>query len=204
MYMNTFIARAAALLFVTIIAGCGFQMRGSESGNKPEHLKSIYVTGPGQYSNFTRDLKVKLISQGISVVDNAQAANLTLNLIDTNDERRTLTITRSDRTDEYQLISTAKFKVTTPAGSEVISEKSIIAERVYLYNRDKIIGTEYERDMLIKEMHQDIIGQIITRLYAITQEDIANASKPSETPKTNTKEKDKPGSHDVLDQQNVN
>jgi outer membrane lipopolysaccharide assembly protein LptE/RlpB len=82
------------------------------------------------------------------------------------------------------LIHTVKFKVVTASGLEVIPEKPIIVERSYINNRDQIIGTEYQQDLLEKEMSQDIINQIVTRLYAITETDIANAKTPAPpTPK---------------------
>lgn len=196
MHSFTLISRLFTFFIITMMVGCGFQLRGVE--HKPEHLKSIYVTGQGEYSNFMRELKQKLSNQGVVIVDNAQAADLTLYITSNNDERRTLTITRSDRTDEFQLISTVGFKVATASGSEVLPDKKIIVERTYVYDRDKIIGTEYEQDILEKEMDQDIISQIITRLYNISEEDIANAKTPvTTTPDSKTN----PHLHNVINQQ---
>lgn len=196
MYMNSFITRITALLLVTLITGCGFQLRGTE--NKPDYLDNIYVAGQGEYSNFMRALKNRLITQGIAVTENTQLADLTLTITNSNRERRAFTITRSDRVDEYQLISTVTFKVTTPGGSEVLPERSIVVERIYLYNRDQVIGTEYEQDMYEKEMDQEVINQIITRLYAITEEDIANAKAPTTKP---VEQKEKIKLNDILDKQ---
>ena len=182
MHMNTIITRLSIFLMATIIAGCGFQLRGS--ANKPDYLKHVYVAGQDQYDNFMRELKTKLKNQGVEVVEDSGAADLTLTIIDKKEEQRVLTITRSDRTDQYQLINTVKFKVTAPSGDVVLPEKIATAERVYIYDRYAIIGKSYEKEMLQKEMHKDTIDQIMIRLYAITEDDIANAGNPTPTPET--------------------
>ena len=184
MHMNTLFTRLSIFIFAAIVAGCGFQLRGTAA--KPDYLKHVYVAGQGQYSDFMRELKTKLKNQGVSVVEDSGAADITLTIIDKKEEQRVLTITRSDRTDQYQLINTVKFKVTTPGGSEVVSEKTVTAERVYTYDRYAIIGKSYEKEMLQKEMRGDTIDQIMIRLYAITEEDIANAVKPTSVPEQPT------------------
>lgn len=181
MHMNTVIMRLSVFLLMAFISGCGFELRGS--ADKPDYLKHIYVAGPGQYGDFIRELKTKLKSQGVEVVEDSQAADLTLTIIEAKQEQRVLTITRSNRTDQYQLINTVKYKVSTPGNSEVVSEKIATAERVYLYDRYAIIGKAYEKEMLQKEMRQDTIDQIMIRLYAISEDDIANAVSPTPAPK---------------------
>ena len=158
------------------MAGCGFELRGS--ADKPDYLKHIYVAGQGQYGDFIRELKAKLKSQGVEVAEDSHAADLTLTITDAKQEQLALTITRSDRTDQYQLINTVKYKISTPGDSEVVPEKIATAERVYLYDRYAIIGKSYEKEMLQKEMRQDTIDQIMIRLYAISEDDITNAVSP--------------------------
>jgi LPS-assembly lipoprotein len=180
MLIKTCLTRIGVLLLVLIMAGCGFQLRGTTQ--KPDFLKNIFVSGQGQYSDLIRELKNKLTSQGVQVADNAQNADLILNILDKEEDRRTLTITRSDRTDEIQLISSITFKVTTLGGSEVLTAKKVKAERIYLYDREKIIGKSYEKEMLLKEMRKDTINQLLAQLYAISEEDIANATQPEPPP----------------------
>lgn len=177
MHMKTIITRLSIFVMAVIISGCGFQLRGSSA--KPEYLKHIYVAGQGQYGSFMHELKTKLKSQGVEVVEEAGLADLILTITDEKEEQRVLTITRSDRTAQYQLINTVKFKVTTPGNSEVFPEKVVTAERVYLYDRYAIIGKSFEKEMLQKEMRQDTINQIMIRLYAISDDDIANATTPT-------------------------
>lgn len=188
MFANTFFTRLCIFLFAAIIAGCGFQLRGTAA--KPDYLQKVYVAGQGQFSDFIRELKAKLKNQGVDVVEDAATANLTLTIIEKKEEQRVLTITRTERTDQYQLINTVKFKVTAD-GAEVLPEKIVTAERVYLYDRYAIIGKDYEKEMLQKEMRQDTIDQIMIRLYAITENDIANAAAPTATP-------EQPEAHDNM------
>jgi LPS-assembly lipoprotein len=158
------------LRFVSIIigfillGGCGFHLRGMSPSNATT-LTSIHLNSAEAYDDLTRELRAMLIHDHIQIVDNAP---LTLTIIENKFEKRRLTITRTSRVDEYQLNGKLVFTVTNTHGIAILPEQSIFAERVFLFDRDKIIGKEYEEETLTKEMRHDMINQLLTRLYSIT------------------------------------
>jgi LPS-assembly lipoprotein len=139
-------------------------------------LTTIRLNSPEAYDDLTRELRATLIHDHIQVVDSAP---LTLTITDSKFEKRPLTITRTSRVDEYQLYGKLLFTVTNARGITILPEQPIFAERVFLYDRYKIIGKEHEEEILTKEMRRDMISQLLTRLYSITP---AQLDKTTTTP----------------------
>ena len=71
--------RFAALLLLTLLAGCGFQLQGSFT--TPSEMERTYIAADDKHSLFYRELRATLKASGVDLVDNAADATATFTIV---------------------------------------------------------------------------------------------------------------------------
>jgi len=70
---------------------------------------------------------------------------------------------------ELDLVLNFKFKLSTPAGKELLPTTTIEQRRDLTYNETNAIAKESEADLLYRDMQNDIAQQTVRRLGAVKQ-----------------------------------
>ena len=148
------------------LAGCGFQLR------QAPHFafSSIYVAAPPN-SALGKELRRSIASSdNVRVVDDPMAragAQVVLDLVADQREKVVVGLSASGQVREFQLRSRVRFRLSTPAGKELIPETELLQQRDISFNESAVLAKEAEENLLYRDMQTDIVQQLMRRLAAV-------------------------------------
>ena len=149
---------AAALL----LAGCGFHLR------QPPKLafQSIALTGFARRSPLAEAFREQLARQ-VKVLDEPAKAELVLQALEDLRQKSVVASTSAAQVREVQLRLKFAFRVSTPAGRELIPRAELLLLRDISYTETQALAKEAEEGELYREMQADVVAQVLRRLAAV-------------------------------------
>ena len=158
---------ALTFLFVLVLAGCGFQLRGT--ADLP--FDTIYI--PGATGGIALDLKRNIQSGTRTVVvDDLNKAEAVLEFSEESREKHILSLAATGRVREFQLRYNVAFRVHDGKGGEFLPVSTVQLTRDISFNDTDVLAKETEEQQLYRDMQFDMVQQIMRRLAA------AHAAKP--------------------------
>ncbi|WP_018140408.1 LPS assembly lipoprotein LptE [Thioalkalivibrio sp. ALJ7] len=167
--MTGLLRAGLVLVLAAALAACGFQLRGS--GEWPEGMDPVQITGINTRDSLYRELAVTLGSSGVEVVNQrpeGQGAILEIRSVD--DQRRTLSVTDAARVSEYELIRTVDVRLR-PVDGEAVDLGPLRASRIYLFDGSAVLSRSEREETLRDAMNRDIVGQLQRRVAALLDAD---------------------------------
>jgi LPS-assembly lipoprotein len=158
-------ARLFAVAFALLLAGCGFQLRGS-SGQYAMPFHSIYV-GFADTSALGTELKRNLRGGDTVVATDPKGADAQFDVISESRNKSILSLNSQGRVREYLLTYTLSFRVRDAKGGELLGPTEISLKRSYTFNESQVLAKESEEVLLYRDMQTDLVQQILRRLAAI-------------------------------------
>jgi LPS-assembly lipoprotein len=151
------------LVILFLLTACGFKLRGQISSLP---FKSLYVSAPDGHT-IGMDLERAIgTSSTTKVVDNAEEAEATLEIISAVNERAILSLSGGGRVRDFNLIYRVIYRLVDKQGVEVIPNTEIAITRVLPFLDAQILAKEAEERLLQRDMQADAIQQILWRLSA--------------------------------------
>ena len=147
-------------LLALSVAGCGFQLR----GNATLPFESVFVEG-GQ--EIVVALERAIRPTATKVTGRAQDAQVTLQILGEEREKRILSLDNAGRVSEYRLLYRVNFKVFDVKGRELLEQQHIELKRDITFNDNQTLAKESEELLLYRDMQVDAVQQIIRRLGVI-------------------------------------
>ena len=169
----TGLARLRNLLLialVSVLAGCGFQLRGS--ADSVAVLTTLDVSATQTYGELVTNVERTLTQQGIAMNPEG-GADYRLHLLGERATRRSVSTTNQVSVAEYVLLLAVDFELFDRAGDRLLPLTTISVERVYSFDRGSFVGSSEEEALLSREMQADIIQQILRRLEASLKDTLA-------------------------------
>ena len=150
----------AALALAALLAGCGFQLRGSA----PLPYDTLHVVSD-RASTFANELK-RTITRGSKtrVVATAQDAQATLIVVDDVREKVILSLSGGGRVREYQLRYRVSYRLLDAAKRELRPRTQIQLSRDLSYNDNDTLSKESEELLLYRDMQTDAVSQLLRQL----------------------------------------
>jgi len=156
---------SCAVLGATLLAsGCGFHLRGT--GVDSVELNQLDVSAHNRYGPTYQQVLQALEIDGEKVTPTAPYQ---LQLLEENQGRRAVSYTSSSTPAEYELSSSLTFQIADRQGRPLIGPETLGTQRTYVNDKDNIIGTTEEEELLRREMRQDLTRQLLFRLSSITE-----------------------------------
>jgi LPS-assembly lipoprotein len=151
--------RGLLLAAALVLAGCGFQMRGSTT----LPFNTLYI--PGARSGVALDLK-RNIEAGTQakIVNDPKAADAILDLFGEAREKIILSLTGTGRVREFRLRYTVSYRVHDGKGAEYVPKTIVQLTRDVTYSDTEILAKEAEEQLLFRDMQSDLVQQILRRL----------------------------------------
>ncbi|WP_304640402.1 LPS-assembly lipoprotein LptE [Pseudomonas sp.] len=159
----------AALL---LLAGCGFQLRGT--GVDSVSLRELAIAAPDPNSPTYLQLREALEEDNVRLTD---AAEFTLQLIGESHDRVALSYTGRASAAEVEIRHNLSFQITDTRGQPLVGPESLSVRRVYINDRDNIVGTAEEEELLRREMRRDMVRQLLFRLSSLSERELAARSQ---------------------------
>jgi LPS-assembly lipoprotein len=151
------------LLFaaLVVLAGCGFQLRGS--ADVP--FQTLYI--PNAVGGIALDLKRSIqAATSAKVVDDPKGADALLQFSHEVRDREILSLTAAGRVREYRLRYRVGFRVHDGKGNEFVPPSSLELTRDISFNDAQVLAKEAEEELLFRDMQNDMVQQILRRLSA--------------------------------------
>ena len=150
------------LLCATSLVGCGFHLRGSSAQT---NIASAYVRGASNV-DVTSELTNALARSGVHLLDTPAGAAVVIDLLDEQQNTRTLSYTDRATTAESQLELGVRFKVVGADDKVLIDDRWARATRTYLVDTNNLVGSAQQESLLHTELVSDVAQQIIRSLNA--------------------------------------
>jgi len=151
-------------IFLTLLNACGFQLRSySFSGE----LTSFAIVGRERIEVATA-LRAQLTQAGLIEMEPSQAA-LVLDLMDQRRDRRSASTSGGGRATEYETSLAVRYRILDTAGTELSAPTWIERQRVYRIDQSNIVGSSEERLLLDRELVNDIAGQMLLAMEAVSR-----------------------------------
>lgn len=156
-------AKPAALVLVSVLvlAGCGFQLRGTAA----LPFDTLYM--PGATGGIALDLK-RNIQAGTrtTVVDDPKKAEAVLDFLVETRDKLILSLAATGRVREYKLRYTVAFRVHDGKGGEFLPVNTVELTRDITFNDSDVLAKETEEGLLYRDMQFDMVQQVMRRLAA--------------------------------------
>ena len=153
-------------LCVTVsLAGCGFHLRSWEVGAS---LENAFVASNAR-NPLEAPLQRALRQAGVELAASSQAAAVVVELLDSRQERRSISVSGQARAAEYELSLGVQYRVTDGDGNELVPAQWLERERVFRVDRDNIVGSSEEQALLLREMQTDLVQQILRALNTVAE-----------------------------------
>jgi len=154
-----------ALALAAVVAGCGFQLRGTLSGNLP--YKTLYIALPE-----TADVRIWMqryinATGQTKIVDNPKDAEAVFQQLQDSRIRTILSVNAQGRVREYRLQLDYKFRLVDAKGRELVGPNEINLSRDITYDDSTVLAKDLEEGLLWRDMNNDLVNQIIRRLSII-------------------------------------
>jgi LPS-assembly lipoprotein len=155
------LAFLGALLPALVLAGCGFQLRGT--ADVP--FQTIHVAGAT--GGIALDLK-RQIQAGTSakVLDEPREADAILHFTQDLREKEILSLTGTGRVREFRLNYRVGFRLHDGKGGDYLPQSTLVLSRDVTFNDSEVLAKEAEEALLFRDMQTDMVQQIMRRLAA--------------------------------------
>jgi LPS-assembly lipoprotein len=153
---------AIAASGMTLLASCGFQLRGD-----PEvGIRKLFISSVGP-SAVVADIRRTLATGPTRLVTSAVEAEANLRILHEEREKSVATITGSGRVYEYQLLLRVRYELRVPGREDAVIAPTLIeTRRLISYSETAPTAKEAEEQLLYKDMQLDIARQILRHLAA--------------------------------------
>ncbi|HYL88447.1 MAG TPA: LPS assembly lipoprotein LptE [Burkholderiales bacterium] len=142
-----------------MVAGCGFQLRGSST----VPFQTLYI--PDAKTGIALELKRNIeAGTNAKVVDNPKDADAILELSGENREKIILSLTGTGRVREFRLRYSVRYRVHDGKGNEFVPSSVVQLTRDVTYDDSAILAKEAEEQLLFRDMQSDMVQQVLRRL----------------------------------------
>lgn len=156
-------ARAATVCLLVALCGCGFHLR---TWDVASSVETAYVISNAR-NPLEDPLRRALRQAGVDEAPSAEEAALVLELLDSREERRSISVSGQARAAEYEVTLAVLYRVTDGQGQELLAPQWLERESVYRVDRDNLVGSSEEQALLLRELQDGLIRQIMRALDTV-------------------------------------
>jgi LPS-assembly lipoprotein len=149
------------LIFIALTS-CGYHLRGAFPMAAPLH--HLYIKTSDPYGQLARDLRQSLKVSNLKIVDKPENATAILDILDEQDTQQLVSISGTQRIQQYNLIINVNFQVTDTHGKVLVPAQSVNETRALTIKADQILGGSNEANNLYQQMRQAIVFDSMNRL----------------------------------------
>lgn len=154
-----------AAIFAAVLTGCGFQLRGTLSGNLP--YKTMMIALPD-----TSEVRVWLeryinAAGTTEIIDDPKLADATFQQLSDSRIKTILSVNAQGRVREYRLQLNYRFRVVNAKGQILVPPNDVSLSRDITFDDSNVLAKDLEEGLLWRDMNNDLVNQIMRRLSII-------------------------------------
>lgn len=153
------------ILLATLISGCGFHLRGTHNPNKIQ-VKELVLLPYEPYSNFYQLARENLKRAGVDIQVPQDSTSIdcpTLRLTKSDMNQHILVYSLQGQTRRERLQLNLKYDLNLPSANKQFNQQ-MTSNRDRQLNPNQDLADQYEKNLLEKEMQQELIEQLIQQL----------------------------------------
>jgi LPS-assembly lipoprotein len=153
-----------AAFLALLVAGCGWQLRGSGAVMP---YKTMYIALPE-----TADVRVWMqryisTSGQTTLVDRAEDAEAVFQQLQDSRIKTILSVNAQGRVREYRLQLNYRFRLVDNKGRELVGPNEVALTRDITYDDSTVLAKDLEEGLLWRDMNNDLVNQIVRRLTIV-------------------------------------
>lgn len=155
------------LAIALVLSACGFHLR--DALVLPSDIGTVRVASVDRYSPLADSLTHSIQRAGAQI---ATADDQSATVVDLLSERwadTPISVDQFGRAQEFSLRYAVVFEVRKADGTKPVPRQAVELARDYVSNPVNAIGTEGERELLVKELRREMAASIIRRLGAVAR-----------------------------------
>ena len=151
------------MCLIACVASCGFQLRGSAS----LAFSSIFIQGNTLI--ISKNLIKTLKTNGVEVLNSPEKADILLELVGEENEKRILSLSGRGLVNEFELFYRVHYR-TKQTGAELWSPvQTIEARRDFSYSDANLLAKQGEEKRLNENMQADVLSNLMRRLSTLNK-----------------------------------
>lgn len=150
-----------------VLSSCGFQLRTWQLDGNIETILVANNTGIAQVG---KDLEKAIGQTGVTLlteVDTERTPQLQVQLLQAAENRRSISVGGDARAAEYELSLQVNFVLLDDNNVELTEPRWIRVQRIYRLNRNNLMGSNEEENILQREMRSDVVQQILRTINQV-------------------------------------
>ncbi|HEY0665858.1 MAG TPA: LPS assembly lipoprotein LptE [Gallionella sp.] len=152
--------RVLIMLGMMVLAGCGFHLRGQ--AGMPFKTMYISIATPG--SPFVMELRRNLAANKVVLVDNAESAEVILEIVSEESDKQVLTLGADGRANEFRLIYRVSLRAYDLKQQTWLPAQDLEQLRDFSYDDAHVLAKESEELQLQRNMQSEMVQQLLRRL----------------------------------------
>jgi LPS-assembly lipoprotein len=146
---------------VASLSACGFHLRGATDVS----FSSIFIQG--NPLTISKNLVKSLNTNGVKVLPSAEGAEMLLEMVGEESEKRILSLAGRGTVNEFELFYRVHYR-TKVAGAELWSPtQTVEARRDFTYDDANLLAKQGEEKRLYENMQQDVLSNLMRRLSSL-------------------------------------
>lgn len=158
--------RLALVLLLSLLAGCGWQLRGASTASLDE--RALHVRSQAQVPELEALVARNLRLAGARVVP-ADAAEATLVLLDEQLQRRPVSVSENAQVQEYELNYQLRYSLER-VGAPVEEAQSVSVSQVFRNDANNVLSVQSQETEVTAQLRQDAIRLLLPRIEAALRE----------------------------------
>ena len=161
------IRRCLPIVLALALSACGFHLRNALV--LPDDAGPIRVKSVDRYSPLADSLAQSIERAGVRIVTTEDENATVLDLLSERWGDRPIAVDQLGRAQEYSLRYAVVFELRRPDGTKPVPRQTVELSRDYVSNPVVSLGTEGEREILVRELRREMAASIIRRLDAVAR-----------------------------------
>ncbi len=159
--------RLLVVVLVLALSACGFHLRNALV--LPPNLGPVRVVSADRYSPLAESLSRSIERAGAELALPDQTDTAVLDLVAERWGDTPISVDAFGRAQEYSLRYATIFEVRSADGTVLVPRQAVELSRDYISVPTNSVGTEGERDILVKELRREMAASILRRIDAVAR-----------------------------------
>jgi LPS-assembly lipoprotein len=158
------LSRLVAIVLLTLLAGCGFQLQGSFS--PPPDMERTYIAASDRHSQFYRELRRAMLESGVQLVDSQADATAVFTVSYDATDQRVLSVSARNVPTEFEVFYIVEYALD--AGEKNLLEvQTLSLTRNYTYDPTLVLGKAREEELLRDAIVDDLVRIILKQISTL-------------------------------------
>ncbi len=152
------------LLLMSLLGGCGFQLRGAQQAG----YHTLFLSSGGLEPGLDLEIRTALTQEAqLKLVSQPEKADVVVYVSPLNRSKQILTLNAQGTVSQFTLYSRLNFRATDNAGNELLHPTDVSVSRLFNYNDVQILAKTTEEQVMVKEMQHELVRQMLNRIVTL-------------------------------------